>query len=47
MRTSLTFPLDRALLSPSTEVKERSIDRFAQAHDASHYLLVPDAVLSP
>ncbi|GAB2711637.1 D-lactate dehydrogenase [Microbacterium marinum] len=47
MRTSLTFPLDRALLSPSTEVKDRSIDRFAQAHDASHYLLVPDAVLSP
>ncbi len=47
MPTSLTFPLDRALLSPSTEVKERSIDRFARAHDASHYLLVPDAVLSP
>lgn len=47
MPTSLAFPLDRALLPPSTEVKDRSIDRFARAHDASHYLAIPDAVLAP
>ncbi|HEY8591032.1 MAG TPA: FAD-binding and (Fe-S)-binding domain-containing protein [Naasia sp.] len=28
-------------------VRDRSIDRFALAHDASHYLLVPDVVLAP
>jgi D-lactate dehydrogenase len=39
--------LDPALLGPATEVHSRSIDRFARAHDASHYLLIPDAVLSP
>ncbi|WP_157156158.1 FAD-binding and (Fe-S)-binding domain-containing protein [Diaminobutyricimonas sp. LJ205] len=29
------------------ELSERSIDRLAYAHDASHYLLVPDAVATP
>ncbi len=33
--------------SSTTQVHSRSIDRFARAHDASHYLLIPDAVLSP
>nr|WP_314840936.1 FAD-binding and (Fe-S)-binding domain-containing protein [uncultured Microbacterium sp.] len=47
MPTTLTAPLDRSLLGAATEVKERSIDRFAHAHDASHYLLVPDLVLAP
>lgn len=47
MSTTLTGPLDLALLGATTEVHSRSIDRFARAHDASHYLLIPDAVLSP
>ncbi|MEU4016016.1 FAD-binding and (Fe-S)-binding domain-containing protein [Microbacterium sp. NPDC028030] len=47
MPTTLAEPLDPALLGPTTEVHSRSIDRFARAHDASHYLLIPDAVLSP
>lgn len=47
MPTTLAEPLDPALLGSSTEVHSRSIDRFARAHDASHYLLIPDAVLSP
>ncbi|CAI7670914.1 unnamed protein product, partial [Penicillium discolor] len=45
--TTLDHPLDPALLGAETQVHARSIDRFARAHDASHYLLVPDAVLSP
>ncbi|GAA1126030.1 FAD-binding and (Fe-S)-binding domain-containing protein [Microbacterium natoriense] len=47
MPTTLAEPLNPELLGPSTAVHLRSIDRFARAHDASHYLLVPDAVLSP
>lgn len=47
MPTTLAEPLDPALLCPATQVHSRSIDRFARAHDASHYLLIPDAVLSP
>lgn len=47
MTTTLAEPLDPALLGPTTEVRSRSIDRFSHAHDASHYLLIPDAVLSP
>lgn len=47
MAPALAAPLDTALLAPGTEVQVRSIDRFSRAHDASHYLLVPDAVLSP
>ncbi|KYJ99300.1 FAD-binding and (Fe-S)-binding domain-containing protein [Microbacterium sp. CH1] len=47
MPTTLDHPLDPALLGAETQVHARSIDRFARAHDASHYLLVPDAVLSP
>ena len=47
MTTTLAEPLDPALLGPTTQVHARSIDRFARAHDASHYLLIPDAVLSP
>lgn len=47
MPTTLAEPLDPALLGSTTQVHARSIDRFARAHDASHYLLIPDAVLSP
>lgn len=47
MSTMLSHPLDAELLGSDTTVATRSIDRFARAHDASHYLLVPDAVLSP
>lgn len=47
MPTTLVEPLDPTLLGPSTQVRNRSIDRFAHAHDASHYLLIPDAVLLP
>lgn len=47
MSTTLAEPLDTALLGSATQVHARSIDRFARAHDASHYLLIPDAVLSP
>ena len=47
MSTTLADPLDSAVLGPDTTVASRSIDRFARAHDASHYLLIPDAVLSP
>ncbi|MEJ1092249.1 FAD-binding and (Fe-S)-binding domain-containing protein [Microbacterium istanbulense] len=47
MSTMLSHPLDVALLGPDTQVTSRSIDRFAKAHDASHYLLVPEAILSP
>ena len=47
MPTTLADPLDATLLGETTQVQTRSIDRFARAHDASHYLLIPDAVLSP
>ena len=47
MPAALTSPLDAALLGPDVRVASRTIDRFARAHDASHYLLVPDAVLVP
>ncbi|WP_374196598.1 FAD-binding oxidoreductase [Microbacterium sp. BF1] len=47
MTTTLAEPLDPTLLGSTTQVHSRSIDRFARAHDASHYLLIPDAVLSP
>lgn len=47
MPATLTSPLDEAALGPDVRVASRTIDRFARAHDASHYLLVPDAVLVP
>ena len=47
MSTTLADPLDVELLGAGTTVSSRSIDRFARAHDASHYLLIPDAVLTP
>ncbi|WP_437583406.1 FAD-binding and (Fe-S)-binding domain-containing protein [Paramicrobacterium sp. CJ85] len=31
----------------TTDVRSRAIDRYKYAHDASHYLLVPDTVLVP
>ncbi|WP_308467246.1 FAD-binding and (Fe-S)-binding domain-containing protein [Rathayibacter soli] len=34
-------------LAPHLRVTERAIDRLAYAHDASHYLLVPGAVVTP
>ncbi|WP_308797609.1 FAD-binding and (Fe-S)-binding domain-containing protein [Agromyces silvae] len=39
--------LEPDLLGASAPVRQRSIDRFAMAHDASHYLLVPDVVVTP
>ena len=39
--------LDPKILGTGVVVRQRSIDRFALAHDASHYLLVPDVVLVP
>jgi D-lactate dehydrogenase len=39
--------LEPGLLGAGAPVRQRSIDRFAMAHDASHYLLVPQAVVTP
>ncbi|PJJ55801.1 FAD-binding and (Fe-S)-binding domain-containing protein [Compostimonas suwonensis] len=39
--------LDHALLGEGVTVSQRAIDRLAMAHDASHYLLVPEVVLTP
>ncbi|MGO2745068.1 FAD-binding and (Fe-S)-binding domain-containing protein [Microbacterium sp.] len=47
MATALAHPLDVEVLGAGTTISSRSIDRFAHAHDASHYLLIPDAVLTP
>jgi D-lactate dehydrogenase len=47
MPAIVTSPLDEAALGPGVRVASRTIDRFARAHDASHYLLVPEAVLVP
>lgn len=47
MPTALAHPLDADLLGDGTTLTSRSIDRFAHAHDASHYLLIPDAVVCP
>ena len=45
--TKLADVLDTGILGSSVGVRQRSIDRFALAHDASHYLLVPKVVLTP
>jgi D-lactate dehydrogenase len=43
-----TWPdLDVALLGPDVAVSSRALDRYARAHDASHYLLVPEQVVTP
>lgn len=47
MSSRLTTVLDRAKLPDSISVLDRSIDRLARAHDASHYLLIPSAVVQP
>ncbi len=47
MPASVTSPLDASMLGERVRLASRSIDRFAHAHDASHYLLIPDAVLVP
>ncbi|MGV9195306.1 FAD-binding and (Fe-S)-binding domain-containing protein [Microbacterium sp. MC2] len=39
--------LDRADLPADLTFLDRSIDRFARAHDASHYLLIPSVVIQP
>lgn len=39
--------LDPSMLGERVTVTQRSLDRFALAHDASHYLRVPGAVLTP
>lgn len=46
-RTQLASPLPAGELGAGTARLQRSIDRFAYAHDASHYLLVPQEVLVP
>lgn len=45
-RTSLETPLLPGLAA-SVAVSRKAIDRYAYAHDASHYQLVPDAVVTP
>ena len=45
--SALAEVLDAEILGSGVGVRQRSIDRFAMAHDASHYLLVPDVVLTP
>lgn len=47
MPATATSPLDASLLGDDVQFSVRPIDRFARAHDASHYLLVPEAVLVP
>lgn len=47
MPSRLTSALDRVKLPAGISVLDRSIDRLARAHDASHYLLVPSAVVQP
>lgn len=39
--------LAEAALPAGVSVLDRSIDRFSRAHDASHYLLIPAAVVQP
>lgn len=43
-RARLASPLDPAVLGDDVPLSVRTIDRFAHAHDASHYFLVPSAV---
>lgn len=45
--SALADVLDPHIMGAGVGVRQRSIDRFAMAHDASHYLLVPDVVLTP
>lgn len=45
--SALAAVLDAQTLGEGVGVRNRSIDRFAMAHDASHYLLVPNVVLTP
>lgn len=47
MPSALAAPLDPATLGAGVTLAGRSIDRFARAHDASHYLLVPQTVATP
>jgi D-lactate dehydrogenase len=46
-RPTLAPILDADLLGTQVSVTQRSIDRLAIAHDASHYQLTPDAVATP
>ncbi|WP_431246429.1 FAD-binding and (Fe-S)-binding domain-containing protein [Leifsonia xyli] len=47
MPSRIASVLAEAALPAGISVLDRSIDRFARAHDASHYLLVPSAVVQP
>lgn len=47
MAATLSTLFDSTALRDEIVVSHRSIDRFAMAHDASHYLLVPEAVVTP
>ena len=47
MAARVSTILDPALLGGGVDISQRSLDRFAMAHDASHYLLVPEVVATP
>lgn len=47
MPSRIASVLAESALPSGISVLDRSIDRFARAHDASHYLLVPSAVVQP
>jgi len=47
MTARLSPVLDRAEIPAGITVHDRSIDRLARAHDASHYLMVPATVVEP
>lgn len=42
-----TQGIDSTLTNAGVAVSRRAIDRYGVAHDASHYLLIPEAVLTP
>lgn len=46
-KAALAPLMDADILGDGVVWSQRSIDRFAMAHDASHYLLVPDGVATP
>ncbi|MCI0158064.1 FAD-binding oxidoreductase [Leifsonia shinshuensis] len=47
MPSRIASVLAEAALPAGVSVLDRSVDRFSRAHDASHYLLVPSAVVQP
>ncbi|MDL9978721.1 FAD-binding and (Fe-S)-binding domain-containing protein [Microbacterium sp. ASV49] len=47
MPSRIASVLPEAALPAGISVLDRAIDRFSRAHDASHYLLIPSAVVQP